>query len=252
MSSRFTVPAIALSLAFTGCGDKPTSTTPSSTPATATRPADPAQPPKSSTLSPPVSSPVVSSSQPTMTPTEPKVDRTKQAEELFQDLVAAYQEPDPARWDKRFSELLEFKADVVPALEKALASTDDIQREMASTIAAAVAHEAGSLEGALRKGLNDSSEFVKVNCAAGLAVIKPEDETVRQALINLLDSANESIVLTAVSALGNCGPAAQEALSKIEKLATEGSDLIKEAAAGAAKQIKGEIPTATETLPPQS
>lgn len=165
------------------------------------------------------------------------MDRTKEAERVFQDFVAAYREPDPTRWDQRFAELLAFKGDVVPALKAALASSEATEREMASTIAAAVAHEAAGLKEALRERLDDTSDFVKVNCAAALAVINPEDPDVHTALISLLESTNESIVLTALSALGNCGPSATVAVPKIQALMERGNETIQQAAALALEQI---------------
>ncbi len=238
MSSRPWLSLFLLCLTFAGCGGSPAPSSPSqastSTSETSVPKSEETPDTKAASSTPEIT--------PEMTPQQPQEDPTKKADEIFKDLVNAYREPDPTRWDERFTQLLELRGAVAPTLEKALTSGELIEREMASTIAAAVAHEATELESTLRSRLDDTSDFVKVNCAAALAVIQPEDESVRKVLISLLDNENESIVLTSISALGNCGPAAKDALPKLQTFSQTGSDAIKEASAIAIQQINEESP----------
>ncbi len=155
---------------------------------------------------------------------------TPDADELFEQLVVAHHKPDPEQWNKVFEQLIALQADVIETLRDNLTSTDQTRQELASIVVGGVSEFAAPLEDELFAHLSDSSAYIRGNCAAALSVIKPDDPRTIDALIDLLESSDENLQMTAVMSLRNCSQITGPIREALMKVVESGTDELKSAA----------------------
>lgn len=211
-------------------------------------------------------------------PTSPQ---TKQAEKAFQTLSA--QGVTPAEWEAALQTLQEIGAPALPVLVDGLKSSEQVKREMASTVLALFGADAEPVADSLVAALDDKSSFVRANVAAALQqmpdqadyadqvvpvlagllesdepdlkrmvatnLISVETDAARPLmpqLIASLDDEDRDVVYYCAQVLGNMGPDAAVALPKLRALETADDDELQAAVTMAIESIAPEADSAPE------
>lgn len=169
----------------------------------------------------------------------------------FEKLLAAAESGQPDDWAAAERELQTAGVLAVPVLVRHLEDENAQARELAVMFLAQIGPEAAPAAPALVKLLVDPSELVQVNAAATLVMIgdhSVSDEDAEEpsagesaervalavrTLAGLADYPEENVRMTAVSALGNAGPAATPALKLLRAALGDANPQIRATAAAA-------------------
>ena len=168
---------------------------------------------------------------------------------IFERLIAATEGGSPDDWTAAEQELQAVGADALPTLVRHLSDDNSAVREMAVMFIAQIGPAASSAAPALEQVLDDSSPLVQVNAASTILVLGDQPAVEGEAdgvataaagqrvtaavrvLCSLLDAPEEQIRLTAISALGNAGSAAEPALPQLVALLQDDNPRIRGTAA---------------------
>jgi hypothetical protein len=161
----------------------------------------------------------------------------------FSELVEAYRTGQADQWSRAEATIHAHASVALPALWEGLKSSDRPTRELASMMLAQVlpnllygenaSHPPDATQWAenLRQALTDESAEVRVNVAVALSLMEGEGQGLIPVLEELLTSELPHVRTMAVSALGNLGPAASNAIGAIEQMSQTDSDSTAKAAA---------------------
>ena len=159
-------------------------------------------------------------------------------------LINDLQNPDPAVSGRANLELIRVGAPAVPPLVEMLQSDDVRKRTLAAITLWGMGEKGRAAVPALANLLSDGEASVRVAAAMALENMGPEAAPAVPELIRALKDRDGKVRQWAAKALGKIGPAADKAVPALVQAAkTEG---IRSAAEEAIRQIRGQLPPATE------